>query len=188
MQTQIHQIHQGDVLEVLKTLPDNYFDACLLPTGVVNHFSNEQVPELVRQVHRVLRPDAPPLGSYSDGLARLLLPPERPLKEILFKDTPPPEIRAWAIESVRRSNFRRILLPFSGSGSEMLGALLAGWDEVQGIELSAEDVAIAQAHIARNCPASTGHITPYPSASRAVGQDAQGRAAADQPCTLANRL
>lgn len=32
---------------------------------------------------------------------------------------------------------RRLLVPFSGSGSEMIGALLAGWDEVTGIEQSA---------------------------------------------------
>lgn len=43
-------------------------------------------------------------------LATLLLPPER--------DTP-----------------RRLLVPFSGAGSEMVGALEAGWDEVVGIEL-----------------------------------------------------
>jgi site-specific DNA-methyltransferase (adenine-specific) len=29
---------------------------------------------------------------------------------------------------------RRILVPFAGSGSEMIGAMLAGWDEVVGIE------------------------------------------------------
>ncbi|MHB8321403.1 MAG: DNA methyltransferase [Acidithiobacillus sp.] len=34
-------------------------------------------------------------------------------------------------------NPRRLLVPFSGSGSEMIGALLAGWDEVTGIEQSA---------------------------------------------------
>lgn len=32
---------------------------------------------------------------------------------------------------------RRILVPFSGSGSEMIGALAAGWDEVVGIEYDA---------------------------------------------------
>lgn len=30
---------------------------------------------------------------------------------------------------------RRVLIPCSGSGSEMIGALLAGWDEVIGVEL-----------------------------------------------------
>jgi site-specific DNA-methyltransferase (adenine-specific) len=37
---------------------------------------------------------------------------------------------------------RRLLVPFSGSGSEMIGAHLAGWDEVTGFEQSAEYVDI----------------------------------------------
>ena len=55
-------------------------------------------------------------------LARLLLPPER--------DTP-----------------RKILVPFSGSGSEMIGAMLAGWDAVYGIEIDAHYVDIAKKRI-----------------------------------------
>lgn len=55
-------------------------------------------------------------------LASLILPPQR--------DTP-----------------RRILVPFSGSGSEMIGALLAGWDEAVGIEREAEYCAIAEARL-----------------------------------------
>lgn len=51
--------------------------------------------------------------SLCEYLARLILPPKR--------DTP-----------------RRILVPFSGSGSERIGAMLAGWDEVVGVEQSAE--------------------------------------------------
>lgn len=55
-------------------------------------------------------------------LASLILPPER--------DTP-----------------RRILVPFSGSGSEMIGALMAGWDEAVGLEMEPEYVAIAEARL-----------------------------------------
>ena len=69
-------------------------------------------------VHPTLKPLA--LCKY---LATLILPPPR--------DTP-----------------RRILCPFSGSASEMIGALLAGWDEVVGIEKEAEYVTIAQARLA----------------------------------------
>lgn len=58
----------------------------------------------------------------TEYLARLILPPER--------DTP-----------------RRLLVPFSGSGSEMIGARKAGWDEITGIELSAEYVDIATARM-----------------------------------------
>lgn len=43
--------------------------------------------------------------------------------------------------SVKR---RRLLVPFSGSGSEMIGGILAGWDEVVGVEQSAEYCAIAE--------------------------------------------
>lgn len=43
---------------------------------------------------------------------------------------------------------RRILVPFSGSGSEAIGARLAGWDEVVGVELSTEFVEIAKARAA----------------------------------------
>ncbi len=40
---------------------------------------------------------------------------------------------------------RRILIPFSGAGSEVIGADLAGWEAVIGVELEAQHVAIAQA-------------------------------------------
>lgn len=42
---------------------------------------------------------------------------------------------------------RRILVPFSGSGSEMIGCALAGWDEVHGVEREAEYTPIAAARI-----------------------------------------
>ena len=61
--------------------------------------------------------------ALAEHLARLILPPKR--------DTP-----------------RRLLVPFSGSGSEIIGALRAGWDEVVGIELSPEYAEIAEARIA----------------------------------------
>lgn len=56
-------------------------------------------------------------------LAKLLLPPER--------ETP-----------------RRILVPFSGSGSEMIGAMLAGWDAITGIEKESAYVEISNARLA----------------------------------------
>lgn len=60
-------------------------------------------------------------------LAKLILPPER--------ETP-----------------RRLLVPFSGSGSEIIGALEAGWDEVVGIELQPEYVALAENRIHQAFP------------------------------------
>lgn len=43
---------------------------------------------------------------------------------------------------------RRLLIPFAGAGSEMIGALLAGWDEIVGVELEVDHVAIAEARLA----------------------------------------
>ena len=42
---------------------------------------------------------------------------------------------------------RRILVPFAGSGSEMIGAHLAGWEEIIGIELEKEYCEIAKARL-----------------------------------------
>lgn len=44
----------------------------------------------------------------------------------------------------RADSPRRILVPYSGSGSEMIGAMLAGWDEVVGIELDPGHVEVAK--------------------------------------------
>lgn len=46
------------------------------------------------------------------------------------------------------AGFRKLLVPYCGSGSEMIGALLAGWDYVIGIEREAEYVDIAKRRIA----------------------------------------
>jgi len=75
------------------------------------------VPHQAHNNHPTLKPIS--LTTY---LATLLLPPKR--------DTP-----------------RRILVPYSGAGSEMVGAIQAGWDEVVGIELSPEYVTIAERRI-----------------------------------------
>ena len=42
---------------------------------------------------------------------------------------------------------RRILVPFCGSGSEMIAALLAGWEHVVGVELIPEYCDIARARM-----------------------------------------
>jgi len=43
---------------------------------------------------------------------------------------------------------RRLLIPFAGAGSEAIGAMLAGWEEITGVELEAEHVSIANARLA----------------------------------------
>lgn len=75
--------------------------------------------------HPTLKPLA--LTTY---LATLLLPPERA--------TP-----------------RRILVPFSGAGSEMIGALQAGWETVVGIEREEFYIPIARARLRHWVPGST---------------------------------
>jgi DNA modification methylase len=67
-------------------------------------------------------PTVKPLA-LCEYLARLILPPKR--------KTP-----------------RRLIVPFLGSGSEMLGALMAGWDHVIGIERDPHYVEIARRRLA----------------------------------------
>jgi hypothetical protein len=43
---------------------------------------------------------------------------------------------------------RRLLVPFAGVGSEMIGAELAGWEEVTGVEREAEHIPVARARLA----------------------------------------
>lgn len=43
---------------------------------------------------------------------------------------------------------RRLLVPFAGVGSEMIGARLAGWDVVTGIERDAEYIPQGEARLA----------------------------------------
>jgi hypothetical protein len=45
---------------------------------------------------------------------------------------------------------RRLLVPFLGSGSEIIAARQAGWDEVVGIEMDGQYIKIADARIAAN--------------------------------------
>lgn len=42
---------------------------------------------------------------------------------------------------------RRLFVPFAGVASECIGAMQAGWDEITGVELTAEYIPIAQARI-----------------------------------------
>jgi site-specific DNA-methyltransferase (adenine-specific) len=87
----------------------------------INPMTGKPVVDVPRQnIHPTVKP-----LSLCKYLATLTLPPER--------DTP-----------------RRLLVPFSGSGSEMIGALQAGWDHVTGIENDTEHgyIEIAEARIA----------------------------------------
>ena len=61
---------------------------------------------------------------------------------------------ATLVKPPKRAIPLRIVVPYAGTGSEMVGALRAGWDEVVGIQRIADDdergyVAIARARIER---------------------------------------
>jgi len=43
---------------------------------------------------------------------------------------------------------RRLLVPFSGVSSEMIGALLAGWDEIIGVEGESDYAKIGRTRLA----------------------------------------
>ena len=43
---------------------------------------------------------------------------------------------------------RRILVPFAGAGSEMIGCVLAGWEEVVGVEMTEKYIPTAEARLA----------------------------------------
>lgn len=85
--------------------------------------SEEEKTQPTKNHHPTVKPLA--LCKY---LATLLLPPPR--------------------ENTTNGNARKLYVPFCGSGSEMIGALQAGWDSVTGIEIDAEYIKIANARIA----------------------------------------
>ncbi len=60
----------------------------------------------------------------------------------------PLSLTTWLARLIMPPTSGRILVPFSGSGSEMIGAMKAGWTDITGIEQSADYVAIAEARLA----------------------------------------
>ena len=70
-----------------------------------------------RNIHPTIKPIA-----LARHLATLLLPPDRYAP-------------------------RRLFVPFAGAASEMIGAILAGWEVVQGVELEADHIPIARARL-----------------------------------------
>jgi hypothetical protein len=86
--------------------------------GIGGREHNESEPNAwVKNPHPTVKPIA-----LNEWLARLLLPPEEYAP-------------------------RRILVPFAGVGSEMIGAWRAGFDDIIGVELNGEYVDIAEARI-----------------------------------------
>ncbi|HVM94835.1 MAG TPA: hypothetical protein VMT89_00535 [Candidatus Acidoferrales bacterium] len=83
-------------------------------TGNPGAFQSDSTDRSARNPHPTLKPIA-----LSEWLAKLLLPP-----------------RVYAP--------RRLLVPFAGAGSEVIGAIRAGWDEVVAVEQDEASVRIAE--------------------------------------------
>ncbi len=62
----------------------------------------------------------------------------------------PTKLTAYLARLIMPPNGGKILVPFSGSGSEMIGALDAGWTDVTGIEMDEDYVEIAKKRIANH--------------------------------------
>lgn len=102
-------------------------DVCFGDTGGASRFfycAKADTAERAGSKHPTLKP-----VDLCAWLAKLILPPPR-------ADGQP----------------RRLLVPFAGAGSEMIGALRAGWDEVVGIEVSEEYVEDARRRISGDAP------------------------------------
>lgn len=91
--------------------------------GSTDIFPAEWVPKALRskmQAARCTHPTVKPI-ELTAYLAKLLLPPD--------------------------GQERRLLIPFSGVGSEMTGACLAGWEFVQGVELTPDYIPQAESRL-----------------------------------------
>ncbi|NQU26321.1 MAG: site-specific DNA-methyltransferase [Candidatus Nealsonbacteria bacterium] len=116
------QLYGGGIGGGEQQAPDTYGDA-----GGPSRFfycpkankkeRNHGLPAGQKNTHTCVKPIA--LCEY---LARLILPPER-------------------------EDPRRLLVPYAGTGSEMIGAMMAGWETIFGIEWGAESVGIAEQRI-----------------------------------------
>ena len=66
----------------------------------------------------------------------------------------PISLTTWLARLIMPPTPGVILVPFAGAGSEMIGALKAGWGGVFGIEREVDYVAIAAARLRHWCPES----------------------------------
>ncbi len=67
--------------------------------------------------------------------------------ELTHPTMKPLELCRYLATLIQPPSKGRILVPFAGAGSEMIGASLAGWNEVLGIEQDAGYVEIAEARL-----------------------------------------
>lgn len=107
-------------IALMRDLDDTDFEETTVDDGRKTPIDNPYLrgETIRRNTHPTIKPIS--LARY---LSMLLLPPDRYAP-------------------------RRLLIPFAGAGSEMIGAMLAGWEVVTGVELEANHVAIAEARLA----------------------------------------
>jgi len=74
-------------------------------------------------------------------------PSLRPLFQNYHPTVKPLSLTKYLANLIKPPTGGRLLVPFSGSGSEMIGALQAGWEYVEGVELTEEYIPIAEARI-----------------------------------------
>jgi DNA modification methylase len=98
--------------------------------------------ECTNREEGTLGTDRPQSGAGRGSGARNHGPCLKPIALIKYLAT-------LVLPPTRPTGKRRILVPFAGTGSEMIGSLRAGWDEVVGIERDEQYVTIAQARIPR---------------------------------------
>lgn len=89
--------------------------------------------------------DSPRAGAGRTGGARNHHPTLKPIG-----------LTTWLAKLIAPPVPGAILVPFAGSGSEMIGCLKAGWGAVVGIEREAEYVEISRARLKHWCPESEG--------------------------------
>lgn len=107
------------------------------------------------------RANADKVGGYNDagGASRFFFCPRASAREKnvgldeknIHPCVKPIELTKWLATLIlppERNTPRRLIVPYAGTGSEMIGGLLAGWDEVYGIEDNSQYVADAKHRIA----------------------------------------
>lgn len=125
-----------EIMEMLATIdPIEY---CPKPTAKERDLGLNHLPKQVRQ--RVNPGGLQHEPRFANTMKHNNHPTLKPIKLCKWLAgllLPPPEYAP-----------RRILVPCSGTGSEIIGALLAGWDEVIGVEITPAYSAIAHERVA----------------------------------------
>lgn len=165
-----HEIHEGDALAILRTLPSDHYHGSLTdpPYGIsfMGHAWDHGVPsaEVWAEVLRCLRPGAHLLAfGGTRTFHRLACAIEdagfeiRDCMQWMYATGFPKSLDVSKPIALARYLARlilppihgaRMLTPFSGSGSEVIGALQAGWSHVDGIDSWDVAVRISRARIA----------------------------------------